>query len=122
MALLSVAELASYLPDTASNPTRAQLLVDLTTAVIYAEVPQAIADPSLVAKAVALEVAARAYRNSDGFSSESVDDYTYRRDSATRAAGVYVTGEERVMLQRLQTPRTRVRSLKFRSWNQEWLQ
>jgi hypothetical protein len=120
--LITLSELASYLPDSAANPARAQLLVDLTTAVVYAELPQAVADVSLVAKAVALEVAARAYRNSDGFTMESVDDYTYRRDSSTRAAGVYVTGEERVMLQRLQTPRTRVRSLKFRSWNQEWLQ
>lgn len=120
--LITLDELASYLPDTAQNPGRAQLLVDLTMAVIYAEIPQLVADESLVAKAVALEVAARAYRNSDGFQMEKVDDYTYRRDTSTRAAGVYVTGEERVMLQRLQAPRTRVRSLRLRSWNQEWLQ
>lgn len=120
--LITLSELASYLPDSAANPTRAQLLIDLTAAVIYAEVPQATADASLVAKAVALEVAARAFRNSEGFTMERVDDYTYRRDTATRAAGVYVTGEERVQLQRLAAPRTRVRSLRMRSWNEEWLQ
>jgi hypothetical protein len=115
MALFTLVELASYLPETASNPTRALLLSDLTAAVVYAEVPQAVADASLVAKAVGLEVAARAYRNSEGFSMESVDDYTYRRDASTRAAGVYLTGDEKARLQQLvATPHNRVRSVKLR--------
>ena len=117
--LFTLDELVAYLPDTASNPERAELLSDLTAATVYEEVPQAVADVSLVAKAVGLEVAARAYRNSEGFAMESVDDYTYRRDTATRSAGVYLTGDEKARLRQLTaTPRPRVRSMKLKAWNQ----
>lgn len=115
MPLFSLDDLVSYLPDSASNPARAELIAELTEAVVYAEVPSVVADASLVAKAVGLEVAARAYRNAEGYSFESVDDYSYRRDSGTRAAGVYLTGDERAQLQKLTaTPRARVRSVKLR--------
>lgn len=113
--LFTLDEFVSYLPDSAANPDRAQLMLDLTQAVVYDEVSQAIADSSLVAKAVGLEVAARAYRNTEGYSMESVDDYTYRRDSSTRMAGVYLTEAERSQLQRLNpTPLRRVRSVQLR--------
>lgn len=46
-------------------------------------------------KALALEVAARAYRNPSGYSSETIDDYTYRLPADTRHAGVYLTAAER---------------------------
>lgn len=49
-------------------------------------------------KAITLEVAARAYRNPGGYSSETIDDYTYRRDAETRQAGVYLTDSERAEL------------------------
>ena len=117
--MFTLEELASYLPETAENPERAQLLADLTLGLIYTVIPQQTADGSLVAKAVGLEVAARAYRNADGYSSETVDDYTYRRDAATRSAGVYLTADERSTLLSLDTStaRSRVRSVRLRSWS-----
>lgn len=114
--MFTLDELFAYLPDTAANEERATLLRDLTLGVIYAVVPPALADQSLVAKAIGLEVAARAFRNADGYTSESVDDYTYRRGTKTGDAGVYLTGEERTQLLAMtETPRARVRSVRLRS-------
>jgi hypothetical protein len=117
--MFTLAELAAYLPETAENPARAGLIRDLTLGLVYSVIPQTTADPSVVAKAIGLEVAARAYRNADGYSSETVDDYTYRRDAATRAAGVYLTADERSRLLALSTDtsRPRARSVRLRSWS-----
>lgn len=117
--MFTLEELASYLPETAENEARAQLLMDLTLGLVYSVVPEGIAVNSLVAKAIGLEVAARAFRNADGYSSETVDDYTYRRDAATRSAGVYLTSEERSTLLGLdtETARPRVRSVRLSSWS-----
>jgi hypothetical protein len=116
--MFTLDELASYLPESAQDQERAELLRDLTLGLIYSVIPQADADASIVAKGVALEVASRAFRNIDGISSETVDDYTYRRDAATRSPGVYLTGDERAALLRLSpTPRVRTRSRQLRSWS-----
>lgn len=117
--MFTLDELASYLPETASNPDRAQLLADLTLALVYSVIDEDVASGSLVAKGVGLEVAARAFRNADGYSSETVDDYTYRRDAATRSAGVYLTADERSTLLGLSTTtaRPRVRSVRLSSWS-----
>jgi hypothetical protein len=112
-------ELASY-PGVEGVPEATiELLRDLAEARIYGLIPQGIADASVVAKGIALEVVARAYRNPGGYSSETVDDYTYRRDAATRAAGVYLTADERADLLSLnpETPSPRVRSARLRSWS-----
>ena len=42
--MFTLEELAFYLPDTADNPDRAQLIQDLTFGRIYATIPQDIAD------------------------------------------------------------------------------
>lgn len=117
--MFTLTELASYLPETATDPARAGLIRDLTLGLIYETIPPITADTSVVAKAIGLEVAARAYRNADGYSSETVDDYTYRRDAATRAAGVYLTADERSTLLGLDTTtvRPRVRSVRLSSWS-----
>lgn len=117
--MFSLGELASYLPDTADDPERATLLRDLTLGLIYSVIPASVADDSIVAKGVALEVAARAFRNADGYASETVDDYTYRRGSQTAQAGVYLTGDERATLAGLDatTARPRVRSVRLKSWS-----
>jgi hypothetical protein len=118
MALFTTDELAAY-PGTEGLTTEtADLLQELAEGLIFEVVPQATAETTTVAKAIALEVVARAYRNPGGYSSETVDDYTYRRDSATRAAGVYLTPEERALLTALtDTPRRRVRSVRLSSWS-----
>lgn len=112
-------ELAAY-PGTAGiSPGTTALLRSLAEARIYAVLPQGIADASVIASGIALEVVARAYRNPGGYSSETVDDYTYRRETATRAAGVYLTADERAELAALNpaAPRPRVRSVRLRSWS-----
>lgn len=112
-------ELASY-PGAEGIPIEtAILLQDLAEARIFAVVPESIATDSLVAKGIALEVVARAYRNPGGFTSETIDDYTYRRDGATRSSGVYLTATEITDLLALNpgAPRSRVRSVRFRSWS-----
>lgn len=112
-------ELASY-PGVEGIPLGTlELLRDLAEARIYAVLPQSIADASIVAKGIALEVVARAYRNPGGYSSETVDDYTYRRDTATRSAGVYLTADERAELGSLNpdSVKPRVRSVQLRSWS-----
>lgn len=117
--MFTLDELAAYLPETAADPERALLLRDLTLGVVYSVITPTVADPSMIAKAVGLEVAARAFRNVEGFSSETVDDYTYRRDAATRSPGVYLTADERSTLLALSpdTARPRIRSLRLRSWS-----
>lgn len=116
--MFTIEELYSYLPDAKTNPERAELLRDLTLGLIYELIPSAVANVSLVAKGVGLEVAARAFRNADGYQMESIDDYTYRRDSKTRSPGVYLTGDERAALTALTaSPGSRVRSVKLKAVN-----
>lgn len=113
-------ELASYPGVGEVTPDRVDLLRRLVSARIYAILPAHLADLEDVAKGIALEAVARATRNSDGYSSETVDDYTYRRDAATRAAGVYLTADERADLLALAPdgPRNRVRSVRLRAASQ----
>lgn len=118
MALFTADELAAYPGTEGISDATAELLQDLAEGLIYDLVPQGTADASMQAKGIALEVVARAYRNPGGYSSETVDDYTYRRDAATRSAGVYLTPEERALLSALTaTPRRRVRSVRLSSWS-----
>ena len=113
-------ELASYPgvegPLSADTVT---LLRDIAAGRIYRVLPAGIADVSIDAKGIALEVVARALRNPNGYAAENVDDYGYRRPTATAASGVYLTAEERAELAALNPdgPRSRVRSVRLRSWS-----
>lgn len=96
MDIIDVTDLASYLDDeTALNSDRVQLLVGLANDLVSDNYAGTDVDniPARV-RAITLEVAARAHRNPNGYSSETVDDYTYRRDSETRQAGIYLTDAE----------------------------
>lgn len=112
-------ELASYPGTEGISAETSMLLGDLAEARILAVIPEDVANGSLVVKGIALEMVARAFRNPGGFSSETVDDYTYRRDGSTRTAGVYLTGDERaeLMALNLDLPRSRARSVRLRSWS-----
>lgn len=90
---IDVDDLAAYLRDAGAPGDVLFQLADLANGVVSDTTGALDPVPTRV-KAITLEVAARAYRNPQGFSSESVDDYTYRRDSATRQAGVYLTAAE----------------------------
>ena len=95
--IITEADLASYLRiDPASADL--SLLVRLANGTVSEAVPALVAPYKTRAVAITLEVAARAYRNPEGYTSETVDDYTYRRDAGTGAAGVYLTDAERAEL------------------------
>lgn len=113
-------ELASYPGAEGITPETTQLLRRLAQARIYALVPPEIADTSDVAAGIGMEVVARAYRNSEGYATESIDDWTGRRGSVAGLPGVYLTDQERADLLRLlpETSRSSVRSVRLRSWSQ----
>jgi hypothetical protein len=50
------------------------------------------------ASVVTVTAALRAYRNPEGFISETLGDYNYRRPEGGQAVGVYLTREERQMV------------------------
>lgn len=88
MALYTLDEFASYVQSDVDTAT-GLLLRDLVTGLVDS---LGSSDPYPAAvKAVGLEAAARAYRNPSGLTSETIDDYTGRREAA---AGVYLTSEE----------------------------
>ena len=98
MSIISDFDLASYL-DVEITPSLS-LKVDLANGLV-SELPYATplaATPPTRVKTITLEVAARAVRNPNGYSSETVDDYTYRLPTESRAAGVYLTPAERAEL------------------------
>jgi hypothetical protein len=96
--LFSLDEFAAYLPlpRGALNDGRALLLHDLAVGEIERLIGALSDPPPQYVRAVAFEVVARAYRNPDGFQSESVDDWTGRREAG--AAGVYLTEPERLRI------------------------
>ncbi|MEQ7847725.1 Gp19/Gp15/Gp42 family protein [Nocardioides kribbensis] len=116
MPIITPTELAAWVdqPETPNLILKANLADQIVTEAIYPTgLPVTI--PARV-KAIVLEVAARAVRNPNGYSSETVDDYTYRRDADTRQAGIYLTDAERIELLGLTgVQRSGVRSIRLTS-------
>jgi hypothetical protein len=91
-------EFDAYLQATA-NETTATLLRELVTGLIedidgrdYSELATTA---TYTTKSIALEAAARAYRNPEGLTSYTIDDYTARRDTQNAAPpGLYLTDAE----------------------------
>lgn len=95
MPIITDVELASYLErDLTANITlKATLANGIVEELVYPDgLPDTI--PTRI-RTITLEVGARSIRNADGYSSETIDDYTYRRPDGTREAGVYLTPAER---------------------------
>lgn len=100
MDVITTTELASYLREANPDEPSLVLLVELSNGIV-SEVTGELSPVPTRVRAVTLEVAARAYRNPQGASSETIDDYTYRRDGDTTAAGVYLTRAELATLRGL---------------------
>ncbi|HET7386852.1 MAG TPA: hypothetical protein VFJ19_09355 [Nocardioidaceae bacterium] len=92
--LFTDVDLAAYMQVALAdlNLDTTDLLAGLVEGLIVGEVGAVADPPPSGVRAVALEATARAYRNPDGLVSESIDDYTWRRDSST--PGAYLTGQE----------------------------
>lgn len=59
-----------------------------------------VADPNLgvLAKGVVVDMVLRVLKNPDGKLEESIDDYRYRRDSATSSGALYLSAAEQSSL------------------------
>ncbi len=116
MDIITTTDLASYLRESSLDEAAAGLYVDLANGLVTDAVGEELVAPfPAVVRAVTLEAAARAYRNPEGASSESIDDYTFRRDNGTASGGVYLTDDEVSRLARLAGGRPSVRSVKLRT-------
>lgn len=93
MDIITDADLASYLGDDITE--RMSFVRQLANDLVSELLPASFTGRPARLVAITLEVAARAVRNPGGYSSETVDDYTYRRDADTRQAGIYLTASER---------------------------
>lgn len=102
MSLFNSAELAAYLQVSSVSDATFSLLRKLVTGEVESETGDVdlLTDAEkLTAKTVALEAAARAYRNPQGFTSWAIDDARFQRGA--EAVGVYLTAAERSRLRRL---------------------
>lgn len=111
MEIINVTELASYLRESDLDGSAA-LHVELANGIVSEVIGDLDPLPVRV-KAITLEVAARAYRNPEGWASEAIDDWSGRRSNATADGGVYLTPWERSDLLRLVGGGSSVRSVRL---------
>lgn len=93
----------SFRPLTESEQQVAEVLLEDAWNLILTNRPQAedrITDPTFRALVVQVQCAMvlRVIKNPDGFLSEQIDDYLYRRDSAVSAGALYVSDAELALL------------------------
>ncbi len=120
MALVTLTDLAAYLRVSLADldEPAAVLLNDLAAGLFVELVgPMPVPLPAQV-RASALEVVARAYRNPEGYTSETVGEYTYRRGQA--GSGVYLTPAEVVAMREAVAPTStsRVRSVRLSAYGE----
>lgn len=95
-ALFTSDDLAAYPGGPSSlSPVQFALLRELVEGELLDALPDAsVSTWPASARAVALEVAARAWRNREGLSSWTVDDVTKRREVSAERLGIYLTDDE----------------------------
>jgi hypothetical protein len=102
VALFDEDEFAAYLQVSSVNSDTFDLLYALAEGEVESEtgdVDELTEAQAARAKVIALEVAARAYRNPNGVTSWAIDDARFTRES--EAVGVYLTAAERARLRQL---------------------
>lgn len=90
--MLDVDTLRVYLQDPDPDFEHLYLIVELANGLVTEHSGSLDPEPARV-QAIRLEVAARAVRNPEGLTSETVDSYTWRAEPGR--AGVYLTDAER---------------------------
>lgn len=94
MEIITTTDLASYLREASLDEGAALLYVELANGVV-SEAAGSLTEPFPArVRAITLEVAARAYRNPDGYATEAIDDWRGGRSADTAEAGVYLTKVE----------------------------
>lgn len=116
--IITVDDLASYPGVVLREEATNALVVDLANGLVLDVVGDLSPVPTRV-RALTLEVAARALRNPEGYTSvtKSIDDWdeTVRREGTNEGAGVYLTDSERaVLLASLGRPIRRVGSIRLK--------
>lgn len=97
--LFTLPELAAYMQVPSVNEDTAELLLELASDLITDVYGDALPDPAPSRlKRVALEVVKRAYLNPNGYVSENLADYGYRRGSDAARSGVFLTDAERAVV------------------------
>jgi len=93
MALATVDDLAARLGRslTAAETTQGTAWLDDATAIILDRFPQYEAAPTAASLAVCCAMVLRVLRNPNGLRSETVDDYSYTRDTMLSAGEIYMT-------------------------------
>lgn len=91
---------ARWRPLTDQETTNAEAFLDDAWSLLLAQRPTLEADltAGTIAEANVIRVVCamvlRVLKNPDGFSSETIDDYTYRRDDSLSGGLLYVTSDE----------------------------
>lgn len=100
--MLDVETLLTYLrqPRESVDIFAATLIVEITNGLV-AEVTGVLDPEPARVQAIRLEMAARAMRNPEGHTSETIDAYTWRAEPSR--SGVYLSDEERLELVSLVT-------------------
>ena len=98
--LFTLPELAAYMQVPSVNEDTGNLLLELATGLIEDVYGAALPDPAPSRlKRIALEVVKRAYLNPNGYTSETLGEYSYNRGSRNGReldqAGIYLTDAER---------------------------
>lgn len=108
--LVTLADFGTWVGEDLTGDQQAAMILDAASALVRAEARRTWTDDSgtLVdvpeqVRTITLEVAARRWRNPEGYTSETDGDYTYRMDDAQ--ASLYLTDIEREMLAAYRRPR-----------------
>lgn len=93
MDIITRSDLAAYLRDSdVYSDAGAGIIIELANGLVSDVTGETTITSKI--RAITLEAAGRAWRNPEGYSSETIDDYTYRRPEDARRAGVYLTDTE----------------------------
>lgn len=109
--LVSLAEFGTWVGEDLDGSTQAEMVLVSASALVRAEARRTwttedgtLAEVPEQVRTITLEVAARRWRNPEGFTSETDGDYTYRLDADQ--ASLYLLDAERDILSALRQPRS----------------